>query len=257
MKIEEQIQELLKKFEEEKNVEILLAVESGSRMWGFASPDSDYDIRVIYKHPKEKYLSVGEPKDNYEHVGALIDYQSWDLKKALRLAAKSNVAVFEWMDSGIVYKENPEFREALVKIRDKYFSAQLAKSAYWGMATGNYREYLRSDMVRMKKYFYVLRPLLACDHIQVTGKMPPVLFSELVDLYFPKLLRPYLDDLLEKKMKHPELKEIPRIDKINDFLERKLDEHHSAVSYKKLKQEPLEEKDLSLVDEVFQQFISK
>ena len=92
--------------EKEHGVRILLAVESGSRAWGFESPNSDFDARFIYVHPRDWYLSVGleEQRDVIEYpIVDDIDLNGWDLRKALRLFWKSNPAFVEWIQSPIVY----------------------------------------------------------------------------------------------------------------------------------------------------------
>ena len=103
------IQEKLNQLEAEYGVQILLAVESGSRAWGFASPDSDYDVRFIFWHPKDWYLSVFEQRDVIElPVDAVLDISGWDIRKALRLLWKSNAALIEWLNSPIVYRAHPK-----------------------------------------------------------------------------------------------------------------------------------------------------
>lgn len=99
------INEELDKIERKEGVRILHAVESGSRAWGFASPDSDYDVRFVYVRPKEDYLRLDEPKDVIEwQLDEVLDINGWDLKKALRQFAKGNVTLFEWSESPIVYR---------------------------------------------------------------------------------------------------------------------------------------------------------
>ena len=105
--MKEKILQKLKEIEKSKNVEILFAVESGSRAWGFASPDSDYDIRFIYKHKTEYYLSLWEKPDVIEFMTEDdLDGSGWDLRKAVKLLAKSNASLIEWLFSLIYYQSN-------------------------------------------------------------------------------------------------------------------------------------------------------
>ena len=209
----------LRQIEKEYNVKILLAVESGSRAWGFASPDSDYDVRFIYVRPKDEYLKLEEVRDVIDvPISGELDINGWDLQKTLRLLYRSNPTLFEWFSSPIIYMET-EFAEQLRNIMLDYFSAKKSLYHYISMAEGNYREYLKNEMVKAKKYFYVLRPVLACQWIIDRNTPPPMLFSELTEAVLPKAIRPDVDRLLDLKMNVPEIKEIARVDVINKYLD--------------------------------------
>ena len=178
--IENLILEKLKEIEEREHVKVLHAIESGSRAWGFASPDSDYDVRFIYVRPLEYYLQLQETTDYIDwELDEVLDINGWDLTKALKHFYKSNATLFEWANSPIVYKTTKEW-EYIYKIAEKYFSAKSAMYHYYGTAKKNYNEYLLDDMVKYKKYFYVLRPILACKWIEKHQSPPPVLFQKLV-----------------------------------------------------------------------------
>ena len=209
----------LEQIEKDYRVTILLAVESGSRAWGFASPDSDYDVRFIYMRQKEDYLRLDEVRDVIElPINDELDINGWDLKKTLRLLYRSNPTLFEWFSSPIVYKETP-FAARFREIMNDYFSRKKSIYHYISMAESNYREYLKGNMVKAKKYFYVLRPVLACRWVLDKGTHPPMLFSELVSEELPEHLRPEVDRLLKLKVNSPEIKEIPRIDILNEYLD--------------------------------------
>lgn len=218
------IKEKLREIEKEENIRILLAVESGSRAWGFASPDSDYDVRFIYVRRKEDYLKLEEVRDVIEFpIDDVLDINGWDLQKTLRLLYKSNPTLFEWFSSPIIYIET-DFADQFRSIMINYFSNKRSLYHYINMAEGNYREYLKKDMVRAKKYFYVLRPVLACRWILEKGTPPPMLFSELMNAHLPEELQSDVNRLLEIKMNSPEIKEIPRIDKINEYLDYSIED---------------------------------
>lgn len=143
----------LKEIENKENVKILLAVESGSRAWGFASPDSDYDVRFIYVRPKEDYLRLEKTRDVIElPIEGELDINGWDLDKTLRLLRASNPTLFEWFSSPIVYRETA-FAQDFRSIMQRYFSSKRGLSHYLSMASSNYREYLKGDTVKAKKYF--------------------------------------------------------------------------------------------------------
>lgn len=212
----------LKKIEEENNIQILLAIESGSRAWGFASPDSDYDVRFIYKCREKDYLRLDQRRDVIEiPIDEVLDINGWDLSKTLQLLYKSNPTLFEWFSSPIRYIDT-DFRERLDLIKDKYFISKSGVYHYLSMAKGNFREYLKKDIVKAKKYFYVIRPILACKWILEKRTPPPMLFTELVESQLEEDMRPIIEHLLDLKMNAPEVKEIPRIDALNEYIERNL-----------------------------------
>lgn len=149
----------LHEIEQMEKVRILLAVESGSRAWGFASPDSDYDVRFIYIRDKEDYLRLNTMRDVIElPVDEVLDINGWDLQKTLRLLYKSNPTLFEWFSSPIVYIES-DFADLFRRVMNDYFSSKRSLYHYISMAEGNYREYLKGGMVKAKKYFYDIKNL--------------------------------------------------------------------------------------------------
>lgn len=219
-----EIMDSLSRIETEENVRILYAVESGSRAWGFASSDSDYDVRFIYVHPLDWYLSIRQRRDVIERpISGLLDINGWDLRKALGLFKKSNPPLLEWLGSPLVYLEQSFLAVRLRELMNVYFSPQSCMHHYLHMARGNYREYLKGEVVRIKKYFYVLRPVLACLWIERRGDMPPTEFARLVDSAdLPEDLKSEIDGLLARKMAGEELDDGPRINIINAFLEERL-----------------------------------
>ena len=217
--MKELIQEKLREIEQREECRILLAVESGSRAWGFASPDSDYDVRFIYVRPEKAYLRLDRTRDVIEvPINDELDINGWDIDKTLRLLHKSNPTVFEWFSSPIIYQTSA-LADQFRPIMQKYFSSKAGLWHYLHMAEGNYRDYLRGEMVRAKKYFYVLRPILACKWILEKGTPPPMLFTELVKSELPDDLSETVYQLLDLKMNSPEIKEIPRIDQLNRYLD--------------------------------------
>lgn len=223
------IKEQLRRIEDAENIKILLAVESGSRAWGFASPDSDYDVRFVYIRSLEDYLRLDAIRDVIElPIDDVLDINGWDLQKTLRLLHKSNPTLFEWFSSPIVYKKT-EFSDKFCDLMTHYFSSKKTLYHYISMAEGNYREYLKGDLVKAKKYFYVLRPVLACQWILDRGTPPPMLFSELLKTELPVELIDVVNQLLELKMNSPEIKLIKRISEINEYLDESIPRIKSAV----------------------------
>ncbi len=213
----------LRKIEEDEKVRILLAVESGSRAWDFASPDSDYDVRFLYVRAQEDYLRLEQTRDVIElPINEELDINGWDLQKALRLLYQSNPTLFEWLSSPIVYLET-ELAQKLRSIAQEYFSVKKSLYHYVSMAEGNYRDYLKQDLVRAKKYFYVLRPILACRWILEKRTAPPMAFSDLAEAELPSELRTEVSRLLDLKTHSCELNKIPRIDCINEYLDSSIE----------------------------------
>ena len=208
--------------EQKENVRVIHAIESGSRAWGFASPDSDYDVRFIYVRPKEFYLRLDKTRDVIEwQLDETLDINGWDLHKALRLLHSSNPTLFEWSNSPIIYKTTDEWAKVQTEINN-YFSAKSGLYHYLSTANSNYREFLKGDMVKLKKYFYVVRPLLACKWILDKKCPPPMLFIELVEAEIEANMKPIIYDLLKVKMKTPEVGEGKRNDRLNEYIDENL-----------------------------------
>jgi len=219
----------LGEIEARENIKILHAVESGSRAWGFASPDSDYDVRFIYVRPKEYYLRLDKTRDVIEwQLDDTLDINGWDIKKALTLLHKSNPTLFEWNLSPVVYKTTDEWSHISSMI-NRYFVARSGMYHYLNTAKGNYREYLRGETVRLKKYFYVLRPLLACKWILEEGTPPPMLFRTLMDKYLDKDLKPDVEKLLDLKINSPEITKGKRFDSVNEYLDKSIKEMSDSI----------------------------
>lgn len=227
------ILEELRSIEEEEGVRILYACESGSRAWGFPSKDSDYDVRFIYIRPVDWYLSIFDKRDVIERpISDMLDINGWDLRKALNLFRKSNPPLLEWLQSPIVYKENRLITEQIREISPLTFSPKSCIHHYLHMAKGNYRDYLQGDQVKIKKYFYVLRPILACEWIEKYDAMPPIEFDRLVEELVPaeSSLRTVIDGLLVRKRAGDEMDFEARINPINDFLEERIAYYERTAS---------------------------
>lgn len=235
--MKEKITEELLRIEQTHEVKILFACESGSRAWGFPSKDSDYDVRFIYIHQPDWYLSIDEKRDVIElPINELLDINGWDIRKALKLFRKSNPPLQEWLRSGVVYYQNYSFIDKLRGLSSEVFSPISCMYHYLSMARGNYREFLLGEQVKIKKYFYVLRPILACKWIEKYNTMPPLLFEDLLNDIIPRgKLKNEVFNLLERKIKGDELDYEPRIDEINEFIEaeiKHIDEFIKTINYK-------------------------
>ena len=214
----------LKDVEQRYGVRVLYACESGSRGWGFASPDSDYDVRFLYVHPLEWYLRVDPPRDVIElPIDDELDVCGWEWRKALGLLKGANPTLIEWLDSPVVYRQDDATVKALKKLIPHWFSPVRARWHYYSMARKNFRGYLQGETVRLKKYFYVLRPLLAARWVEAGKGVPPMRFAELLagsELCAP--LRAEIDALLEIKQRAGEAEYGPKRPLLHAFLQSEL-----------------------------------
>ena len=225
----EVIMEKLREIALKEDVKILYAAESGSRAWGFDSPDSDYDVRFIYVRKQEDYLRILPRRDVIEwQLDETLDINGWDIQKAMLLLLKSNPTLFEWANSPIVYQTTEQW-ESLKEIINRYFSSKSGVYHYLNMAKHNYREYLKADQVKQKKYLYVLRPILACRWILRTQTPPPMEFESLVHAELESELLPLVMQLLENKRKSSEMEAIVRVQPLNDYIEKQLETLQIAV----------------------------
>jgi predicted nucleotidyltransferase len=143
-------------------VKVLFACESGSRGWGFASPDSDYDVRFVYVNRLDWSLTVEPGRDVIEQpISGDLDVNGWYLRKALKLLHSSNPVLLEWLRSPIVYLQDEDLAPRLRALAEQHLSLDQAYHHYVSMAKKSLRDHLLGETVRYKKYLYVLRPLLA------------------------------------------------------------------------------------------------
>jgi len=254
-KIIEIVKKKLLEIEIEHKVNILYAVESGSRAWGYESVDSDYDIRFIYAHHKNWYLNILPKRDVIEYpIANDFDYSGWDLRKTMFLINKSNPVFFEWLRSPVVYLKDDYFYVIMEQLSKYYFSPVSSIYHYLHMADGNYRQYLQTSDVKIKKYFYALRPIMACMWIENFKEQPPMEFEKLLVQITSKELLDKINELLIKKKNGIEWGIEPKIQIINDFIENKLEYFAKIVKMidpeKKPKQDMLEDGFIKILDNI-------
>lgn len=200
--MENLIKNKLKELEKQLKIEILYACETGSRAWGFPSPDSDYDVRLIYRRELDWYLSLSDKKDSIEWMSddGTFDFTGWDIKKCLKLMWKSNGAFMERVQSPIVYIEQGNIAAELKWYVDQCFSPIATMHHYQGMARTSFADVEGKEVLKLKKFFYALRATLACKWILEKGTVPPIVFKTMVDeLDFDLTLKQRIFELVELK----------------------------------------------------------
>ncbi|WNF23346.1 nucleotidyltransferase domain-containing protein [Mesobacillus jeotgali] len=238
--MKETILKSLAKIEEDFDVKILYAVESGSRAWGFPSKDSDYDVRFIYVHKKEDYLTIdqmgiGKKRDVIElPLNDLLDITGWELTKALKLFRKSNPPLMEWLRSQIVYYQAFSTIDQMKDLSKQVFAPHSCLHHYLNMASNNFRKCLQEGPIKIKNYINVLRPILAAKWIEKYNEFPPLEFPKLLEDLLPEgELKREVHTLLKKKISGDELDYEPKIEVINQFLNAdivRLKEYTSTIN---------------------------
>lgn len=213
----------LTELERREGVRVLLAIESGSRAWGFASRDSDYDVRSLYLHSLAEYLSITPPRDVLEQpIDDALDLGGWDLRKALGLLVRSNAVVLEWLCSPVVYRCDKAAVAELTALAQAaahlpalaYHYDRLARGAW---ATG-------AELVRMKSYFYALRPALALLWLRQRTTPPPMdLPTLLAGVTVPEAVTREIEHLRQRKADATERDVIDRQPVLEGFLSEVLD----------------------------------
>ncbi|MGP0011921.1 nucleotidyltransferase domain-containing protein [Pseudomonas sp.] len=216
--------EELARIERERNVKVLYACESGSRAWGFSSTDSDYDVRFVYVEKPDWFIQVSEARDVIERpLDDELDISGWELRKTLGLLRKSNPTLLEWLDSPLVYHSEEVATRSLRELAEAFYSPPAARNHYLSMARKNFRGYLQGETVRFKKYFYVLRPLLAVRWIDMGLGRPPMTFDALLKTVDDPLLLEEVDELLRLKRSADESAYGPRRPALHGFIETQLE----------------------------------
>jgi predicted nucleotidyltransferase len=203
-------------------VTILFAIESGSRAWGFHSPDSDFDVRFIYVHRRDWYLSVQPGRDVIEApITDSLDIAGWDVRKALALACRFNPVLPEWLRSPVVYRRNDGLAAPLADLVALRPGPVAARRHYFGLARRQYFGDIHGrDAVRLKKYFYAIRPAMALRwlHRRPDDPLPMDLPSLRAGATLDPALSQALDRLLVLKSQAHELGMGPRMELLDDFI---------------------------------------
>ncbi len=238
-----EIDRILDGLEREHRVTIPLAVESGSRAWGFASPDSDYDCRFVYIGKPERYLSPWSARDVIEvPLEGDFDLNGWDLGKALKLMLKGNAVILEWLQSPIVYKGDTRFRDEFLALALRSSDRVLIARHYLHLGERQRRTYfVDSKLVPLKKLFYALRPAAALRWLRFRPD------ASLVPMHFPTLMnecdapaavKAIVADLMSKKAQTRELGAAPLPLEIARFIADEFDQARVAYQNARARVDP-------------------
>lgn len=212
------IQNILTEIEATKNIKILYACETGSRAWGFPSPDSDFDIRFMYMHERDWYLSLSQRKDSVEIMDGDLDITGWDLKKSLTLLKKSNAPLIERFNSPIEYFSVPGFKEEFKRLIAEYYSPIAVFFHHHSLAKRFWEELKGKEEVKLKNYFYLIRSLLSCNWIIQDNTVLPMHIEGLMK-YVENEYKERLRDLIKLKATVGEKYLHPKDEKLNTWIE--------------------------------------
>ena len=195
------IGESIHELEHKHGVKVLYACESGSRAWGFASPDSDYDLRFVYLAPLSWHLKLQEQADTIEYFADNdLDLAGWELTKTLRLFHNCNLAFNEWLGSPVVYHDDGQLAARLRALIPRYFNSIKAFHHYLNTAQRKLGDKEPGEALGIKTLFYIIRPLACCHWIVQKRSMPPTQFTAVLQgIELDSTVRLAIDALLEEK----------------------------------------------------------
>jgi uncharacterized protein len=213
----ENIKTILKGIEQKKNIEILYACETGSRAWGFPSPDSDFDVRFIYRHNIDWYLSLSHKKDTIEFMAGDLDVTGWDLRKCLMLLKKSNAPLIERFQSPMEYYSGNGFKREFRDLIESYYSATAVFYHHYSLAKKFWEEVKDKESFKLKNYFYLMRSLLSCNWVVNDQTVLPMHIEGLMK-YIDEDQRKLIRQLIKLKSIVGEKYLHPKDDKLNNWI---------------------------------------
>ncbi len=220
----DEIDSRLRAIEQDQRVSIGLAIESGSRAWGFPSPDSDFDCRFLFVRRRADYLSPWPKRDVIElPLEDELDINGWELGKALKLMLKGNAVVLEWLSSPIIYRGDRRFHGEMLALAGRF--ADKAGTALHYLHLGERQRnscFADGKQVPLKKLFYALRPAAALRWLRLNreARIPPMHFPTLmIECSPPDDVRQIVDDLIRRKAETRELGEAPLPRPVERFID--------------------------------------
>ena len=213
--------------EREYDIRIIYACENGSRNWGMESPDSDWDVRFVFKRSPYHYLTSLSTKNQViirkeESGAAVLECQGWDIYKVRTMMAKSNPVLIEWMTSDIIYKDiGGAFLRQLYETATTRYNPLALAYHYRSMGKNNYYKYIdRGNDVCYKRYLYAFRGLFNAMWVVFNKSLPPAHFEDAVKLsdFLPAKIKVTAQFLIDNKRKMFDKTPISRIDFFDKYL---------------------------------------
>lgn len=224
----------------QQGIRLGFAIESGSRAWGFPSPDSDYDCRFVYVRPVADHIGLVLNRDVIEFpIVGDIDTGGWDLRKALLLALKGNAVLVEWVKSPIAYEEEPGFRGRLSEVLDEIMVPQKVALHYVGLLRSHWQAH-GDGPIKLKKLLYAIRPAIALEWMRSNGfqKLPPMNMMQcLAAVTIDEELRKAIHDLVIVKGQTREMGEGMPPERIQSFLAASIERYLDFAERIELDQE--------------------
>jgi predicted nucleotidyltransferase len=195
--------------ERDEHVHIPIAIESGSRAWGFPSPDSDYDCRFLFVRRHDDYRSLWRPRDVIETpLDPIYDVNGWDLGKLIKLMVKGNAVAIEWLMSPIRYRFDQGVADRLLDLARAVTDRAAIRRHYYSLAKTQWLRLDRGGDVPLKKIFYALRPVAAVAWLDrhPGDVVAPMAFQSLLDgADLSPACRAEIAAMLERKLASAEL----------------------------------------------------
>ena len=223
----------------------LLAVEAGSRARGYSAPQSDYDIRFIYKRPIKEYFKLKNPsvlkewqdtcikgtcdtvyytrKIDTTEGGVTLDVVGWNISKVCRLMAECNGSLYEWSGSPIIYDQVFDFSVYLNRYLKDYLNPHRLTYHYYGLAKSSMEGFMDAPEGPLKSYLFFIRCVLAANYVAKHKRSPWVSLVDLLDSSaLPENLENIINDLIVSRAQGVETLDISNHFKLNAFLTESL-----------------------------------
>lgn len=247
---------ILKKLTETENkhgVKIIHAIESGSRGWGFAAKDADYDCRFVYVHPRDWYLSVQDKPDFIEtEQNEVFDIKGVDITRALKYIVKPDASIYEWLSSNEIYICNDALVNPLKGLTTEYFNPITLSWHYLSLSKKMVGDIDSADEAKIKKYFYVLRPLANLNFIAKHRTMPHMEYVRtLADTDTSFEIRKAVDELLTVKLASNEHHKIPKNQLLVDYFKAEIEKFEESLKT----MQHTKNRDLERVDDVLRRIV--
>ena len=251
--IKQAILQKLRETENSHGVKIIHAIESGSRGWGFAAKDADYDCRFIYVHPMNWYLTIQDKQDFIEvEENEVFDIKGVDVSRALKYIMKPDCSIYEWLSSNEIYICNESAVKLLIGLTADYFNPVPISWHYLSLARKMISDIDSASEAKIKKYFYVLRPIANLNFIALHAKMPYMEYAQTIaETDIPPEIRRNINELLNIKLTSTEHYKIPKNQILVNYFKTEIDRFEKSLKHIK----HTRNKDYEQIDTVFRKII--